>query len=49
VAKEGGQYRISYKGPWGTNVLILVDETLEFDARRDAKPSWFKITCKRLP
>ena len=49
VAKQGGEYKISYKGQFGTNEMMLQGDELVFDAQRDGQRSWFKLKLKRMP
>ena len=45
ITKEGGKYKVWYKGPDGRNEITLKAEELVYDAQ----PSWFTINLKRVP
>ena len=45
ITKEGGKYKLWYKGPYGRNEITLKAEELVYDAQ----PSWFTINLKRVP
>ena len=49
VTRQGGEYKLSYKGPFGTNEMGLQGDELVFDAQREGKSSWFTLKLKRIP
>jgi hypothetical protein len=49
VTKQGGEYKLFYKGQFGTNEMVLQGDELVFDAQREGKSSWFTLKLKRIP